>query len=98
MLIDTEALVRHASAVKTQADEVRAVLVNHRAELQKAKEHFMARHKAAVELAHKDQQALVDGITALQNELDEAIAKIAGQEPWKPEANKEPSDGESQEG
>jgi len=92
MLIDTEALVRHASAVKTQADEVKAVLVNHRAELQKAKEHFMARHRAAVDLATKDSQALVEGITALQNELDEAIGKIAGQEPWKPEAEKETTD------
>ena len=83
MLIDTDALVKHASAVRDQGQEVKALLENHRAELQKAKEHFI-----------KDHRVLVDGLSALQKELDEAIAKIAGA---KPAPEKETTDG-TQEG
>jgi hypothetical protein len=89
MLIDHDALVRHATAIKGQAEEVKALLENHRAELQKAKEHFMVRHKAATDKMTEDHRVLVEGISALQSELDEAIDKIAGQ---KPTAEKEAAD------
>lgn len=84
MLIDTDALVKHATSVAAQGQEFKAMLENHRAELQKAKEHFIKIHRASMEKATADHRALVDGLTTLQDELDEAIAKMVGQEYQKP--------------
>lgn len=98
MLIDTAALVKHATVVAAQGQEFKALLENHRAELQKAKEHFIKIHRAAIDKMTADHRSLVDGLTTLQNELDEAIAKIAGEEYQKPMPTEKETTDVTQEG
>lgn len=92
MLIDTEALVRHASAVKTQASEVASMLANHRARLSAAREHAAKQFKAQIEVMTADHAAFNADIDELWKQIDDAVMKLSGMEPAKPKAEKETTD------
>lgn len=98
MLIDTEALVRHASAVKTQASEVANMLANHRARLAEARQHAAKQYKAHMDMLTADHETFKADIEELWKQIDDAVAKLSGMEPAKLTAEKEPSNGEAQEG
>jgi phosphoribosylaminoimidazole carboxylase (NCAIR synthetase) len=97
MLIDTEALVRHASAVKTQASEVASMLAHHRARLTDARQHAAKQFKAQVDMMTADHEAFNADIEELWKQIDDAVMKLSGMEPAKPTPEKEPAD-EKQEG
>jgi polyhydroxyalkanoate synthesis regulator phasin len=92
MLVNTKALIEHASAVKTQAHEVVSMLANHRGRLKTAREHAAKQFKAQIEIMTADHEAFNADIEELWKQIDDAVAKIEGWEPAKPTAEKETAD------